>query len=321
MDACCTCATLLSAVPRVSDTEKPLPDNRQLTCCARVICGVCLHAGFPSYCLLFSIAPYSPAPRRRPPSEVSQKDRTDRSALPQKNFRFRSYCPYCQTSTPGGPSVLVQDPPSYSTSVATTPAGLLPSPPPYTLLATASTPQPSSSPSDQEKAALTACEAPGEDTLHFLDHSRDTVASLSLRYGVPADALRRANNIGSDHLLAGRRTVVIPGRYYRGGVSLSPRPVEGEEEEARKAKIRRWMMTCKVSDYEVAMLYLEQADYYFHDAVEAYFADEAWERDHPLENNGQGGTRKKIGGLSLARGKGVPRSLGVGKKGFWGNPG
>jgi len=44
MDACCTCATLLSAAPRFSETEKPLPENRQLPCCARVICGYCIHA-------------------------------------------------------------------------------------------------------------------------------------------------------------------------------------------------------------------------------------------------------------------------------------
>lgn len=43
--------------------------------------------------------------------------------------------------------------------------------------------------------------------------------------------------------------MVIPGEYYKGGVSLSPRPVEGEEEEARKGKIRRWMVACKVVEW------------------------------------------------------------------------
>ena len=43
--------------------------------------------------------------------------------------------------------------------------------------------------------------------------------------------------------------MVIPGEYYKGGVSLSPRPVEGEEEEARKGKIRRWMVACKVAEW------------------------------------------------------------------------
>lgn len=61
--------------------------------------------------------------------------------------------------------------------------------------------------------------------------------------------LRRLNNITSDHLLFARRTVVIPGEYYKGGVSLSPRPVEGEEEERRKGIVRRWMVACKVSEY------------------------------------------------------------------------
>jgi hypothetical protein len=43
--------------------------------------------------------------------------------------------------------------------------------------------------------------------------------------------------------------VLIPGEYYKEGVSLSPRPVEGEEEEARKNKVRRWMVGCKVSEW------------------------------------------------------------------------
>jgi hypothetical protein len=42
---------------------------------------------------------------------------------------------------------------------------------------------------------------------------------------------------------------MIPGEYYQGGVSLSPRPAEGEEEERRKATVRRWMVACKVSEY------------------------------------------------------------------------
>jgi hypothetical protein len=84
--------------------------------------------------------------------------------------------------------------------------------------------------------------------LHFLDPTQDTIPSLSLRYGVPHGALRRTNGLFADHLLAARRTVLIPGEYYKGGVSLSPRPVEGEEEEIRKAKVRRWMVACKVAE-------------------------------------------------------------------------
>lgn len=90
---------------------------------------------------------------------------------------------------------------------------------------------------------------PHEDVLHFLDHTQDTLYSLSLRYGVPIDALRKANNITSDHLLLARRTILIPGEYYKAGVSLNPRPIEGEEEEIRKSKVRKWMVACKVSEY------------------------------------------------------------------------
>lgn len=119
-----------------------------------------------------------------------------------------------------------------------------------------------------------------DDILHFLDHDHDTISSLSLRYGVPIAALRRANNITSDNLLTARRTVVIPGEFYKGGVSLSPRPVEGEEEELRKNKIRRFMVSCKVSDYSFALSYLEQSNFDLPAAIEAYMDDEAWERQH-----------------------------------------
>jgi LysM repeat protein len=84
--------------------------------------------------------------------------------------------------------------------------------------------------------------------LHFVDPNNDTISSLSLRYGVPADALRRTNKMYADHLLAARRTILIPGEFYKGGVSLSPRPLEGEEEEMKKTKLRKFMVTCKVSE-------------------------------------------------------------------------
>ena len=92
-----------------------------------------------------------------------------------------------------------------------------------------------------------ALDAPAPDVLHFI-HPDDTLASISLAYGVPTSALRRTNGLFSDNLFAARRTILIPGEYYKGGVSLSPRPVEGEEEEVRRSKIRRWMVSCKVAE-------------------------------------------------------------------------
>ena len=192
--------------------------------------------------------------------------------LHQDNPRFATYCPYCQISST--PSLLPQglrDPPSYTPS-RNAPSG---APPPYT---------PTSSHSCGDKKESNAVhdeKDAAEDALHFLNHDHDSIASLSLRYDVPADALRRANNITSDHLLLARKTILIPGEYYKDGVSLSPRPVEGEKEELRKGKIRRFMTSCKVSDYDMALLYLEQSEYDLEESMQAYFDDEAWERRHP----------------------------------------
>lgn len=156
-------------------------------------------------------------------------------------------------------------------------------PPPYTLRTT------QASNVQDEKAALGAEQAkPAEDTLHFLSHPHDTIPSLSLRYAVPPAALRAKNNLTSDHLLLGRRTILIPGEFYKGGVSLSPRPVEGEEEELRKGKIRRFMTGVKCSDYDVALLYLEQSGYELERAMEAYVGDERWERENEGHKPGKG---------------------------------
>jgi hypothetical protein len=57
------------------------------------------------------------------------------------------------------------------------------------------------------------------------------------------------------------------------------------------------MVACKASEYDVAVFYLEQAGYDFSAAVDTFFADEAWEREHPLA---EGGDRR-----SRARGKGM----------------
>ena len=150
--------------------------------------------------------------------------------------------PFCQISTT--PSSLPQglkDPPAYTTPSSSD------NPPSYEdeLPSYSSLPDPRTPPSEK------ALQPPSEDVLHFLDHNTDNLTSLSFRYNVPLGVLRRVNNITSDHLLLARRTVIIPGEHYKGGVSLSPRPVEGEEEERRKAIVRRWMVACKVAEYVI----------------------------------------------------------------------
>jgi len=158
------------------------------------------------------------------------------------NPRFATYCPFCQISTaPTALSQGLREPPPYSPPTSSSlhsqfTSSIEDRPPPYSNGNYSQT-RPDKSPE------------PAADVLHFVDPSHDSVQSLSLRYGVPADALKRTNNLFADHLMAARRTVLIPGEYYKGGVSLSPRPLEGEEEELRKNKIRKWMVACKVSEY------------------------------------------------------------------------
>ncbi|KAI4283548.1 MAG: hypothetical protein L6R38_002078 [Xanthoria sp. 2 TBL-2021] len=188
------------------------------------------------------------------------------------NSRFATYCPFCQvTSQPSPLPQGLRDPPAYA-----------PSSSPYEQ-------PPAYSPAGEQENTLEKCGQNGfeaaDDVLHFLDPAHDTISSLALRYAVPPNALRTKNNVYADHLLAARKTILIPGEFYKGGVSLSPQPIDGEEEEIRKSKIRRWMVTCKVSDYDVAVLYLSQAKYDLDAAVEAYLADEQWERDHPIQTS------------------------------------
>lgn len=86
-----------------------------------------------------------------------------------------------------------------------------------------------------------------EDVLHFV-RPDDSMLSLALAYGVPINILRKTNSIYSDHLLKARKTLLISGEYYKGAVSLSAQPLEGEEEEARKNKLRRFQVATKVAE-------------------------------------------------------------------------
>lgn len=209
-EACCTCATLLSSLPPSYDekTEKPSPIHERRLEC----CGraIC------SRCV------------------------TD-------NPRFATYCPFCQVST--APSALPQglrDPPPYEegeSRAANVTAGShesngdeLPS---YNSL--------DARPVVDDKTSRSNDE-PAPDVLHFVNPDQDSIPTLAIRYGVPINALRRTNGLFSDNLLAARRTILIPGEFYKGGISLSPRPVEGEEEEIRKGKVRKWMVACKVAE-------------------------------------------------------------------------
>ncbi|KAI9701043.1 MAG: hypothetical protein M1836_001712 [Candelina mexicana] len=231
--------------------------------------------------LLSSISPQYDEKTEKPISQDRRLECCGRSICGNcihDNPRFATYCPFCQVAS--APSPLPQglrDPPAYSPP---------PSPRPHHAKLASSNhelPPSYSSLDSRPLAPEKDTSQPADDVLHFLNPAEDTIQSLSLRYGVPPNALRKTNGLYADHLLSARRTVLIPGEFYKGGVSLSPRPLEGEEEELRKAKVRRWMVACKVSEYDVALIYLKQADYNLDLAIEAYKADEKWEKEHPLD--------------------------------------
>lgn len=204
-----------------------------------------------------------------------------------KNPRFATYCPWCQVSiVPSSLPQGLRDPPAYSPPAQGLHSTLDGQPPPYSVHNPSVTP-PEKSSKDGE---------PAQDVLHFVDQNKDTITSLSLSYGVPAEVLRRTNGLFADHLLAARRTLLIPAEYYKGGVSLSPRPLEGEEEEIRKGKVRKFMVGCKVAEYDVALLYLQQADYDLDQAMNTFKEDERWEKEHPLDVE-RSGKRKGKGKL------------------------
>ncbi|EFX00747.1 thiamine biosynthetic bifunctional enzyme [Grosmannia clavigera kw1407] len=195
----------------------------------------------------------------------------DNYRITDTNPPFASYCPYCQIASAASPAQHLLPP------------GLKP-PPPYR---PGRAPASSDAPPPYTAVPLTK-QTIVDDTpiLHHLDHDRDSIASLSLRYNVPADVLRRTNRLAVDHLLLGRRVVEIPRLSSSSSpVSLSPNPVEGEVEALRKSQIRRFMVACKVADYDLAVLYLDQAAYDLAPAIAAYQADELWERQNPQVRN------------------------------------
>lgn len=59
--------------------------------------------------------------------------------------------------------------------------------------------------------------------------------------------------------------------------------------------------------YDVALLYLQQAKYDLDSAIEAYQADERWEKEHPMEGSSKGKTPQKPGRRKLVTRAGLTR--------------
>lgn len=211
-----------------------------------------------------------------------------------QNPRFQTYCPFCQISS--GPSALPKDglrlPPSYTRTAPSSSHDIAEPPPPS--YDDATTPR-----CVRVSERSTAHPHDTEDTLHFVS-GEDSLQSLSLAYQVPISILRQHNNLYSDQLLAARKWVLIPKSHYVGPpLSTPPNP----EEEERKTKLRRWMVATKCADYNVATLYLKGNDHNLELAVDAFRADDEWEKNHPLHGKGKddGPRRHRFGrGGSLA---------------------
>jgi hypothetical protein len=128
-----------------------------------------------------------------------------------------------------------------------------------------------------------------DDVVHYLNPV-DSIASLSLGYEVPVPVLRAHNGVYSDNLLAARKWVLIPRSHYQGPPLSSPPDPEQEE---RKNKLRRWMVATKCPDYDVATLYLKGSEYNLESAVEAFKADEQWEKEHPMKEKQRAGPGRR----------------------------
>lgn len=196
-----------------------------------------------------------------------------------KNSRFQTYCPFCQISSE--PTALPAEglrlPPSYGDNEKGTRLSDLP--PAYDSL-----------PARSLLAGGSSTIRPPEntqDTVHFLSPD-DTLHSLSLAYQVHQNILRKHNNLFTDSLLIARKFLLIPASHYNGPpLSTPPDP----EEEERKNKVRRWMVATKCPEYKMAELYLKGSQYNLEIAVDAFKADEQWEKDHPMAGKGKGKDR------------------------------
>lgn len=132
------------------------------------------------------------------------------------------------------------------------------------------------------------------EIIHYVQPG-DTVASLSLHYSVPVDVLRKSNNIFSDHLLAARRTVIIPPGFFA-GTSRNPLPPGGMEEDQKRVKVKRFQVATKCVESKVAEFYLMEASWDLERALLQWAEDDEWEKKNA-------GGRRRSGAHGSSRGR------------------
>jgi len=113
--------------------------------------------------------------------------------------------------------------------------------------------------------------------VHFV-RPTDTMAGLSLRYGVPLAVLRSHNRLFADSLLPARRTVAIPAGHCA-GASASTAAAAAAEDSGRRARVKRFQLRTTCVDARMAEAYLASAAGGFEGAVTQYLEDEEWVRE------------------------------------------
>ena len=61
--------------------------------------------------------------------------------------------------------------------------------------------------------------------------------------------------------------------------------------------------------YDIALLYLRQANYSLDLAIESYLADEKWEKEHPIEGTSKGKSRAQTSGRKFGLSTGFSGQL------------
>ena len=61
--------------------------------------------------------------------------------------------------------------------------------------------------------------------------------------------------------------------------------------------------------YDVALLYLKQANYDLNLAIESYLADEQWEKEHPIEGSSKNKTKQNTPNKRLGLATGLSGQL------------
>ncbi|KAK6506108.1 hypothetical protein TWF506_011029 [Arthrobotrys conoides] len=195
-----------------------------------------------------------------------------------KNPRFITYCPFCPIKRPQinqeTDAGIELEPPSYTLN------NIPPSPPPY-----------STDPVETINSS--------ESLIHYL-LPNDSVTSISFQYSIPSHVIRSHNRLYSDTLLAGRNYILIPRNRYS-GLSLSPNPVQSEEENV----LKRFQIRTKCVEYDIAKVYLDEAGWDLEKAIEKWAADELWEASNgDMSSKVRAGKARssKTGSIGLRKG-------------------